>query len=246
MDWLRALFRPKGSLPQPFFLPEASWHRRISPEAMAGVEAICPPRRYRKGEAIFLPGDPATGFFILVEGWVRLILPTAKGERTLALLGEGDIFGESFLTGKPTQATAALVQSPEAVVCPVSREQFLEIARTLPEVVLAFASLLAERVRQLTEEIGQGTPPAPVRVGRLLLSLGRRFGKTGRGEGIRLELGLSQEELATFCGVTRVTVAQAFRLFRAEGAMGKEGSGYVLYPDRLEKLLEAWESPFSE
>ncbi|WP_243089600.1 Crp/Fnr family transcriptional regulator [Thermus neutrinimicus] len=208
---------------------------------MAGVEAICPPRRYRRGDAIFLQGDPATGFFILVEGRVRLILPTAKGERTVALLGDGDIFGESFLTGKPMQATTASVQSPEAVVCPISREQFLEIARTLPEVALAFAALLAERIGQLTEEMAQGTLPAPVRVGRLLLSLGQRFGQK-KGRGIRLDLGLSQEELATFCGVTRVTVAQAFHLFRAEGIMEKEGSGYLLYPDRMEKLLEAWES----
>lgn len=243
MDWLRALFRPRGSLPQPFFLPEASWHRRISPEAMAGVEAICPPRRFHRGEAIFLPQDPATGFFILVEGRVRLVLPTAKGERTLALLGEGDIFGESFLTGKPTQATAALVQSPEAMVCPVSREQFLEIARTLPEVALAFAALLAERIGQLAEEVAQGTLPAPVRVGRLLLNLGRRFGKVGENGSIRLDLGLSQEELGTFCGVTRVTVAQAFRLFRAEGALENRGSGYVLFPDRLESLLETLEIP---
>lgn len=210
---------------------------------MAGVEAICPPRRYRKGDTIFLPGDPATGFFILVEGRVRLILSTAKGERTVALLGDGDIFGESFLTGNPVQTSTALVQSPEAVVCPISREQFLEIARTLPEVALAFAALLAERIGQLTEEMAQGTLPALVRVGRLLLSLERRFGQMKEGRGIRLDLGLSQEELATFCGVTRVTVAQAFRLFRAEGAMEKDGSGYVLYPDRLEKLLEAWESP---
>ncbi len=208
---------------------------------MAEMEAICPPRRYRKGEAIFLLGDPAQGFFILMEGRVRLILPTTKGERTLALLGEGDIFGESFLTGKPAQTTTALVQSPQAVVCPVSREQFLEIARTLPEVALAFASLLAERIGQLTEEIARGALPAPVRVGRLLLNLGRRFGHLGKNGSILLDLDLSQEELGTFCGVTRVTVAQAFRLFRAEGVLERQGSGYVLYPDRLESLLETWE-----
>lgn len=243
MNWLRTLLRPKGGFPQPFFLPEAAWHQRIYAEAMAGMEAICPPRSYRKGETIFLQGDPARSFFILVEGRVRLFLPTPKGERTVAFLGEGDIFGESFLSGKSVQATSALVQSAGAVICSVSREQFLEIARTLPEITLAFATLLAERIAHLLEEMGQGALPASVRVGRLLLSLGRRFGVEKTPGVLRLDLGLTQEELGTFCGVTRVTVAQTLRLFREKGALNKEGSEYVLYPDRLESLLESLELP---
>lgn len=206
---------------------------------MAGMEAICPPKRYRKGETIFLQGDPALSFFILVEGRVRLYLPTSKGERTIALLGKGDIFGESFLSGRPVQAASALVQSAEAVICPISREQFLEIAHALPEVTLAFAALLAERIAYLLEEMGQGALPAFTRVGRLLLSLGQRFGEVNEEGALRLDLSLSQEELGTFCGVSRVTVAQAFRLFRENGALKKEGSGYILYPDRLENLLES-------
>lgn len=76
-------------------------------------------------------------------------------------------------------------------------------------------------------------------MGRLLLSLGQRFSEVNEEGALRLDLGLSQEELGTFCGVSRVTVAQAFRLFREKGALKKEGSGYILYPDRLENLLES-------
>lgn len=221
----------------PFFLPEAGWTRRLDPEAMAGVEAICPPRRFRRGEALFLPGDPAESFYILVEGRVLLALPTPKGERALALLGEGDIFGESFLSGRERQLVSARVQSDMAVVCPVSRAQFLEVARTLPEVAVRFASLLAERITQLTEALGQASLPAYARVGRLLLRLSERFGQPVPG-GVRLELGLTQEDLAALCGVTRVTVAQAFRLFRREGALHKDGAGYRLDPARLKSLVE--------
>lgn len=221
----------------PFFLPEAGWTRRLDPEVMAGVEAICPPRRFRKGEALFLPGDPAESFYILVEGRVLLALPTPKGERALALLGEGDIFGESFLSRRERQVVSARVQSEVAVVCPVSRPQFLEVARTFPEVALMLAALLAERLTQLAEAMGQASLPAYARVGRLLLRLGESFGQPVP-EGVRLELGLTQEDLAALCGVTRVTVAQAFRLFRQEGALRKDGAGYLLDPARLRFLVE--------
>ncbi|WP_460170498.1 Crp/Fnr family transcriptional regulator [Thermus sp. FJN-A] len=231
----------RGRAPKPFgafVVPGARFPEGLAPEERKEVEAICPPRRLFRGEAVFRQGDEAESLYILVEGRVRLLLETPKGDRTLALLGPGDLFGESFLTDRPRQGVTALVQSPEAVVCPVSRDQFLALCRHVPEAALRLCAVLAERVTLLSEELAEATLPAPVRVGRLLLSLCRRFGDSHGDGGVRLDVGLTQEELGSLCGVSRVSVAYALRLFRMEGALQREGAGYLVYPARLEGLLQ--------
>lgn len=236
---LLRLLRGRGPKPLgAFVVPGARFTEGLSPEERKEVEAICPPRRLSRGEAIFRQGDEAESLFILVEGRVKLFLETPKGERTLALLGPGDLFGESFLTPRPRQEVTAQVQSPGAVVCPISRAQFLALCRQVPEAALRLCTVLAERVAYLSEELAGVALPAPVRVGRLLLSLARRFGVPEGDGGLRLDLGLTQEELGSLCGVSRVSVAYALRRFREAGALKREGAGYLVYPARLEGILE--------
>ncbi len=235
---LRLLGRGAPAWPEAFVVPEARFPEGLSPEERQEMEAICPLRRLSRGEAVFRQGDEAESLYILLEGRVRLLLETPKGERTLALLGPGDLFGESFLTDRPRQGATALVQSPEAVVCPVSREQFLLLCQEVPEAALRLCAVLAERVALLSEELAGAALPAPVRVDRLLLTLCRRFGALQEDGSFRLDLGLTQEELGSLCGVSRVSVAYALRLFRSEGALKREGAGYLVYPAHLERLLE--------
>lgn len=110
---LRLLGRGAPARKGVFVVPEARFPEGLSPEERQEVEAICPPRRLARGEAVFRQEDEAASLYILVEGRVRLLLETPKGERTLALLGPGDLFGESFLTERSRQGVTALVQSPE-------------------------------------------------------------------------------------------------------------------------------------
>ena len=48
-------------------------------------------RRFAKGQALFRQGDPATAFFIIVHGWVKLYRLTVAGDEVVIdVLTEGE------------------------------------------------------------------------------------------------------------------------------------------------------------
>ena len=69
-------------------------------------------RRYRKGETIFVTGDPGTSLCVIETGRVKLVLASVDGrEVILDLLGPGDVFGElALLDGEPRSADAVAVE----------------------------------------------------------------------------------------------------------------------------------------
>lgn len=81
---------------------------------------------FGKGKFIFRQGEPGTDMLVILKGKVRLLLPAGKREQTLAVLGEGDFFGESTLVGEFQRLVTAVAQEDCELVC-VDRESFLQV-----------------------------------------------------------------------------------------------------------------------
>jgi CRP-like cAMP-binding protein len=53
-------------------------------------------KHYRKQQSLFLTGDDADHFYLIVSGWIKLFRETRDGHETVvAMLTNGDIFGRS-------------------------------------------------------------------------------------------------------------------------------------------------------
>jgi tetratricopeptide (TPR) repeat protein len=84
-------------------------------------------RIYQPGDMIVKEGDPGDSMFIICSGEVRVMTRDKSGKEVeLAVLGEGDFFGEvSLLTGKPRTAT----------ILSKANTELLELnSRSLPEI----------------------------------------------------------------------------------------------------------------
>ena len=64
---------------------------------------------YRSEEVIFSQGEAADSIFYILRGKVKIVVTSKQGrEAVVALLGEGDFFGEGCLIAQPLRlATAA-------------------------------------------------------------------------------------------------------------------------------------------
>ncbi len=114
-----------------------------------------PPRAYARGETVFEQGEPADGFFCIVDGWAKLYRLREDGEEVVvAIFAPGETFAEvaMFLGGRyPASAEA------------VSNARILKIdaaslrRAVMAEPQLAFDMLAASsiRLRQLVDEIEQ-------------------------------------------------------------------------------------------
>jgi CRP/FNR family transcriptional regulator, cyclic AMP receptor protein len=203
----------------------------LKPEERTMLERICPPRKFKKGQAIYRYQDRADDLYIVLDGKVKITVPTADGgERILSVLGPGDFFGESFLSGLERHTSDAVALTDPVVASPVCLDKVLELSQKAPNIPLALARVLANRVRELETQLEATTAPVTARVGGALLAFAERFGESEAGR-TNLKLDLTHEELAAFVGSTRVTVTNALGELRDLGLVeGTRGTYEIDIP----------------
>src|ERR1700722_6213151 len=73
--------------------------------------------QYRRSQRIYAQGDPAGNVLYIQQGAVKLSVVSAGGkEAVVALLGQGDFFGEGCLTGVPFRMGTATAITPTTVL----------------------------------------------------------------------------------------------------------------------------------
>ncbi len=191
-------------------------------------------RKFRAGQSVFHQGDEGTSLYVIKSGRVKIALISDEGRELLvALLQEGDFFGElSLLDSHPRSATALALTDTETYV--LTREDFLTFLRRSPETALAVAGAIAERLRQADERLAENAfLDLPQRLGRCLLHLAETNGRVSP-DGIILDLPLSQRELADLVGVTRQSVNKVLSQWERAGVLRRRrGSLLLLRPASL-------------
>jgi CRP/FNR family transcriptional regulator, cyclic AMP receptor protein len=189
--------------------------------------------RFRRGQALFIEGDLADRVFVIERGWV-MITSIAPGGReiVLGLRGPSDVIGDlSALDGAPRSATALAVGEVEATVAPRSAlTGALTDAATTIELLRLLANRLRDADRKRLEFAALDTLG---RVAWRLQELSERFGEH-TPDGIEVELPLSQEQLASWCGASREATVKALAALRRLGCIST-GRHSVLIRD-LEAL----------
>lgn len=174
--------------------------------------------RFRRGQALFTEGDIAERVFIIERGWV-MISSVAPGGReiVLGIRGPGDVIGDlSALDGSPRSATAIAVGDVEATVASGSAfTRALTDAGTAMELLRILAARLRDADRKRLEFAALDTLG---RVAWRLQELGERFGEE-TDEGVEVELPLSQEQLASWCGASREATVKALATLRSLGCI---------------------------
>jgi CRP/FNR family cyclic AMP-dependent transcriptional regulator len=188
----------------------------------AGLESVgrtVRTRRFRRGEVIFHQGDPGDALFIVMNGAIKISLPSDAGdEAILATLRSGDVFGElALLDGAPRSATATSLEPTETLVLP--RDQFRELIATEPVMREALLATLAAEVRRLTHHVEELhfldiTGRLASRLARLAAESGARRLADGS---VQLAGPLTQGDLAAMIGCTRQSVNKLLGMFSEEG-----------------------------
>ena len=114
---------------------------------------------YKKGETIYKEGDAAEAFYMVSSGRLRIFSRDGAQERTVAILHNGDAFGEvSLLTGETHSATAQAIN--DTLVLELEKKDFDEVINRIPSLVLYLSRLLSRRLR--TKEQGEGATEATI------------------------------------------------------------------------------------
>jgi CRP/FNR family cyclic AMP-dependent transcriptional regulator len=170
---------------------------------------------FPKKQTIFVQGDPSDAVFYIQKGKVKLTVVSRTGkEATIAILNEGEFFGEGCLTGQPLRLGSATAMT----VCSVMRIEKKAMTNVLHQEQsfsdMFVAYLLTRNMRYEADLVDQLFNSSEKRLARVLLLLAH-FGKEGKPEVAIPKI--SQETLAEMVGTTRSRVSFFMNRFRKLG-----------------------------
>ena len=132
-------------------------------------------RSYQKDEAIVRQGEVGLGLYAILKGRVKVEREHQGVSSLLAELGPPQFFAEiSMVDSQPRSATVTTLEETECML--LTRDSFLKLVRSYPDLALRLARVLAERLRAADEKLAAADFAAPA---PRAFTEGRR--RTGRG-----------------------------------------------------------------
>jgi CRP/FNR family transcriptional regulator, cyclic AMP receptor protein len=176
---------------------------------------------YRSEGVVFSQGDAADSIFYVLRGRIKIVVTSKQGrEAVVAVLGEGDFFGEGCLIAQPSRLATATSMT-DAAVMRVEKTEMLRLLHAEPDFAEVFTVHLLTRNSRVAADLADHLfNSSEKRLARTLLLLAN-FGKEGRPEPIIAKI--SQETLAEMIGTTRPRVSFFMNKFRKLGFIEYNG-----------------------
>ncbi len=191
--------------------------RQLSSEEADALLALVRRRKVPRNDSILRAGAAGDEVVLVLEGRVKLIAYGAdRREVVLGLRGPGELIGEMAALGSQRRSADAIAVD-DVEIGLLAAEQLLGFLRAHPDGAIVLIRMLVSRLGEATRDVVDlATRDSVGRVAKRLVELAAEHGSPVGG-GTRIELSLTQDELARWTGATRETVSRALRLLRQLG-----------------------------
>jgi CRP/FNR family transcriptional regulator, cyclic AMP receptor protein len=126
--------------------------KTLSERVLGEVAALAYTEEYRRGERIFAEGSRGDKFYVILSGAVRISKTIAGiGEEALAILKDGDYFGEMALIDEAPRSADAIAEK-RCVLSVITRSDFENLLsqnkELAYELLWTFVKTLSARLRE--------------------------------------------------------------------------------------------------
>jgi CRP/FNR family transcriptional regulator len=195
------------------------------------------PQHIKAGAEIYPAGRIPTSVFLLRKGAMEIARLGARGRKVgLAVVGPGEAFGYlGLLEGRAWPHVATALEPCE--LWQLSAREFRRLCRHHPGFTLEVARTLSGKAIDFSARIESLLfKSIEARLAECMAALAERFGVRG-GAGWRLDVPLTQQNLADLIGASRQHVSSALARMAADGLIrrprGRAGRYEVPDLDRL-------------
>lgn len=207
--------------------------------ALTSLNSIRQTSFYPRGAVLFIEGEPPRGLFILCSGQAKLTANSPEGHGlTLRTIEPGEVIGLSSVVGDcPYPATAETLSPCQVSFIP--RLEFLKFLRSSSDVSIRVAKHLSMELHQAWRQ-SRMVALAPDTQAKLAEFLIERAGKCGQvtGDGLRIALNMTHEEIAKSIGASRESVSRILSDLRNRGVICvKGGTITILHSIELRSLI---------
>jgi len=195
------------------YLKQVPLFAGLADEDIRGLMALAKRRTFRSGEVIFHREDPGQVLYVIKEGKVKISLISPDGQEiSLVVFGKGECFGEfAILDGLPRSADAVALEKVECYT--LQRSDFHNAIMKNPKIAIQIIEVLTRRLRS-TDQMVEDLIFLDVygRVAKKLLELADTHG-TKVDDGPRIDVRLTQQEIASMVGASRESVNKVMGYF---------------------------------
>ena len=182
----------------------------MSPEAVHRFNAMVHKTNRRRGEWIFVHGDPADTIYLVQKGRMKITALSEEGHEVLhEIIGPGEIFGDtSVILGIPRTTSAQALET--SVLCELRRHDFESLLTAYPEMSMQLLKSVGLRLKKAEAQLlSVVCNDVSTRVREALLEL------IASEPGVRadrpVKIGITQQDLANLIGASRQKTWQALK-----------------------------------
>ena len=107
---------------------------------------------YRNGEVIVQAGEIGNCMYVIQRGQAEVLLQAEDGEVCVAVLGEGDVFGEMALFDQEVRSATVRARG-EVWALTLEKKTFLRRIHEDPSLVFSILEKMSHRIRELNDSL---------------------------------------------------------------------------------------------
>ncbi len=223
--------RDESAYPALGALRNSRWFCGLSVSTLAQLARSASIRSFGARQQVVLDGRWLGAAALLVRGCICAVRKTdSSRELTLEAFLAGDMLVDALVDPDSALSSDSLVAAETSVLLLIPRDEFLAVARAIPEFALALARELERRLRGIKALAwGLATTDVESRLYRLLLNLARDQGEVS-AEGTVIARFPTQRELAGRIGACRETVSRIVADLARQDLLTLQGRRLTLMP----------------
>lgn len=212
----------------------------LSPTERHAIVAAAKPRVLKTHDVLAEQGAPATTFYVVEVGHLKLSQISRDGREVIArFAGPGQAFGGIVVVGRPEYPISATAIEPTRVLG-WHRDVLMPLVERYPRLRTV---ILEEIARHMTDALSRVQELTTERVSRRLArTLLRLAASGGRAEGAAIDIvhPITRQELADLVGATLFTVSRLLARWEARGLIrSTRGHVTILDPAGLQQIVTA-------
>jgi CRP-like cAMP-binding protein len=196
-------------------------------------------RRIPKKVAVFVQGERADEFFVLIHGHLKVVQTTGDGQQIIVRIVEpGEIYGVAMALGRPDYpGTAIAIEDSITLAWPSSA--WPRLVERAPALAVNALQTVGQRLQEAHARIREfSTEEVERRVAHLLLRIVKASGRTS-GDVAEVEFPMTRQDVAEMTGTTLFTVSRILSGWEQAGIVaGGRGRISVKEPVRLRAIAE--------
>jgi len=206
-----------------------------SPQTLEWLLNVSIEHEYPAERAVLMEDAWGNAVYFIISGWVKVRRTVGDTSVAIAILGQGDFFGEMAVLDESPRSTDVIALSSVKLLS-VSRERFIQILFKDPQLHHRMLQLMVRRLRQVNLRLQMRSAPAAVKLAHTLVNLGDSYG--GDSSQVKEIFNVSYKDLSEVTEVTIEETTKIMEKLHEKRWLRTDSSKNIIYLTNFKQLIQ--------